>query len=65
MQSTRYLRAINNVAKSFAKNMVRDAEEHSQDDHKKNSTKVQELTDKLIKEIDALLAQKDTEINKV
>lgn len=37
----------------------------SQDEHKKNSTKVQELTDKLIKEIDATLAQKDTEINKV
>jgi ribosome recycling factor len=37
----------------------------SQDDHKKNSAKVQELTDKLIKEIDQLLAHKDTEINKV
>ena len=39
--------------------------EMSQDDQKKNSTKVQELTDKLIKEIDAALAQKDAEINKV
>jgi ribosome recycling factor len=37
----------------------------SQDDHKKNSTKVQELTDKLIKEIDQLLAAKEGEINKV
>ena len=37
----------------------------SQDDHKKNSAKVQELTDKLIKEIDATLAAKDAEINKV
>lgn len=37
----------------------------SQDDQKKNSTKVQELTDKLIKEIDAALAAKDIEINKV
>ena len=37
----------------------------SQDDHKKNSTKVQELTDKLIKEIDSMLANKDVEINKV
>jgi ribosome recycling factor len=37
----------------------------SQDDAKKNSTKVQDLTDKLIKEIDTLLAQKDAEINKV
>ena len=37
----------------------------SQDDHKKTSTKVQELTDRLIKEIDAAMAQKDAEINKV
>ena len=37
----------------------------SQDEHKKNSAKVQELTDKLIKEIDAALEQKDSEINKV
>jgi ribosome recycling factor len=37
----------------------------SQDEAKKNSTKVQELTDKLIKEIDATLAQKEVEINKV
>ena len=37
----------------------------SQDDHKKNSTKVQDLTDKIIKEIDAALAHKDIEINKV
>ena len=39
--------------------------EMSQDDHKKNSVKVQDLTDKLIKEIDATLALKDAEINKV
>lgn len=37
----------------------------SQDEAKKNSTKVQELTDKLIKEIDTALAQKEVEINKV
>lgn len=37
----------------------------SKDDHHKNSTKVQELTDRLIKEIDQLLATKDIEINKV
>jgi ribosome recycling factor len=36
-----------------------------EDEHKKNGTKVQELTDKLIKEIDALLAVKEAEINKV
>jgi ribosome recycling factor len=37
----------------------------SQDDHHKNSAKVQELTDKLIKEIDATLAAKEAEIQKV
>ena len=37
----------------------------SQDEAKKTSTKVQELTDKLIKEIDATLATKEAEINKV
>jgi ribosome recycling factor len=37
----------------------------SQDDHHKSSAKVQELTDKLIKEIDDLLASKEAEIHKV
>ncbi len=37
----------------------------SQDDHQKNSAKVQELTDKLIKEIDQTLATKEAEIQKV
>ena len=37
----------------------------SEDDHKKNSAKVQELTDKLIKEVDVALASKETEIQKV
>jgi ribosome recycling factor len=37
----------------------------SEDDHHKNSAKVQELTDKLIKEIDQTLAAKETEIHKV
>ena len=37
----------------------------SEDDSRKNGTKVQELTDKLIKEIDALLAQKEAEIKQV
>ncbi len=37
----------------------------SEDDHKKNAAKVQELTDKLIKEIDQTLATKETEIQKV
>jgi len=37
----------------------------SQDDHHKNSAKVQELTDKIIKEIDQTLQTKETEIQKV
>lgn len=37
----------------------------SQDEAKKNSTKVQELTDKLIKEVDTTTAAKEVEINKV
>ena len=37
----------------------------NEDDHKKNSTRVQELTDKLIKEIDQMLSVKETEIQKV
>jgi ribosome recycling factor len=37
----------------------------SEDDHKKNSTKVQELTDRLIKEVDQMLATKEIEIQKV
>ncbi|MBC7831715.1 MAG: ribosome recycling factor [Hyphomicrobium sp.] len=37
----------------------------SQDDHHKSSAKVQELTDKLIKEIDETLAVKEAEIHKV
>ena len=37
----------------------------SEDDHHKNSGKVQELTDRLIKEIDQTLASKETEIKQV
>jgi ribosome recycling factor len=37
----------------------------SEDDHHKNSTKVQELTDKLIKEIDQSLTAKESEIKQV
>ena len=39
--------------------------EMSQDDHHKASAKVQELTDKLVKEIDAALEAKEAEIHKV
>jgi ribosome recycling factor len=37
----------------------------SQDEHHKNAAKVQELTDRLIKEADQVLAHKEAEINKV
>jgi ribosome recycling factor len=37
----------------------------SQDEHHKNSVKVQELTDRLIKEVDQVLTHKEAEINKV
>ncbi len=37
----------------------------SQDDHRGNSLKVQELTDKLINEVDSTLATKEAEIQKV
>ena len=37
----------------------------SEDEHHKNTAKVQELTDKLIKEIDLALAGKETEIKQV
>ena len=37
----------------------------SQDDHRGNSDKVQELTDRLTKEVDATLAAKEAEIQKV
>lgn len=37
----------------------------SQDDHRGNSDKVQELTDRIIKEVDAILVTKEAEIQKV
>jgi ribosome recycling factor len=37
----------------------------SEDDHHKNSSKVQDLTDKLVKEVDQLLAHKEGEIKQV
>lgn len=37
----------------------------SEDEHRKNSTKVQELTDKLVKEVDQMLVAKEAEIKQV
>jgi ribosome recycling factor len=37
----------------------------SEDDQRKSSTKVQELTDRLVKEVDQMTAQKEAEIKQV
>lgn len=37
----------------------------TEDDHRKNSTRIQELTDKIIKEVDQMLATKENEIKQV
>ena len=58
--------AVRNVRREGMESLKKaEKDGKSQDDHKKNSVKVQDLTDKLIKEIDATLALKDAEINKV
>lgn len=59
--------AVRNVRREgmeLLKKLEKDAK-MSQDDHHKSSAKVQELTDKLIKEIDETLATKESEIHKV
>jgi ribosome recycling factor len=59
--------AIRNVRREgmdLLKKLEKDAK-MSQDDHHKASAKVQELTDKLVKEIDETLASKEAEIHKV
>lgn len=59
--------AVRNVRRDgmeLLKKLEKDAK-MSQDDHHKASAKVQELTDKLIKEIDETLAAKEGEIHKV
>jgi ribosome recycling factor len=59
--------AVRNVRREgmeLLKKLEKDAK-MSQDEHHKASAKVQELTDKLVKEIDETLAAKETEIHKV
>lgn len=59
--------AIRNVrrdAMELLKKLEKDGK-MSKDDHQRNSTKVQELTDKMVKEVDQLLTTKEAEINKV
>ncbi len=59
--------AIRNVRREGMDLLKKLEKDHkiSQDDHHKSSAKVQELTDKLIKEIDETLATKEAEIHKV
>ena len=59
--------AVRNVRRDgmeLLKTLDKDGE-MSEDEHHKNSAKVQELTDKLIKEIDQTLASKEAEIKQV
>jgi ribosome recycling factor len=59
--------AVRNVRREgmdLLKKLDKDGE-MSEDDHHKNSAKVQELTDRLIKEIDQTLVSKEAEIKQV
>jgi ribosome recycling factor len=59
--------AVRNVRREgmeLLKKLDKDGE-MSEDDHHKNSSRVQELTDRLIKEIDQTLAGKEVEIKQV
>jgi ribosome recycling factor len=59
--------AIRNVRREGMDLLKKLEKDHkiSQDDHHKSSARVQELTDKLIMEIDETLASKEAEIHKV
>lgn len=59
--------AVRNVRRDGMDLLKKLEKEHkmTEDDHRKNSAKVQELTDKLIKEIDQALTAKEAEIKQV
>ena len=63
-QSRVAIRNVRREGMDLLKKLEKDGK-MSQDEHRANSAKVQELTDKLIKEVDQILANKETEINKV
>lgn len=63
-QSRVAIRNVRREGMEVLKKLEKDSK-MSQDEHRNNSTKVQELTDKLIKDIDQVLASKEAEINKV
>lgn len=58
------VRNVRREAMDLLKKLEKDGK-MSQDDHRGNSDKVQELTDRLIKEIDTTLVTKEAEIQKV
>lgn len=63
-QSRIAVRNVRREGMDVLKKMEKDGD-ISEDEIKKNGTKVQELTDRLIKEVDQLLATKEVEIQKV
>ena len=63
-QSKIAVRNVRRDAMDLLKKLEKDGK-MSQDDHRGNADKVQELTDRLIKEVDATLATKEAEIQKV
>jgi ribosome recycling factor len=63
-QSRIAVRTVRRDGMELLKKLEKDGK-MSQDDHHKASAKVQELTDKLVKEVDETLATKEAEIHKV
>jgi ribosome recycling factor len=63
-QSRIAVRNVRREGMELLKKLEKDSK-MSQDDHHKAAAKVQELTDKLVKEIDETLATKESEIHKV
>ena len=63
-QSKVAIRNVRREAMDLLKKLEKDGK-MSQDDHRGHSEKVQELTDRLIKEVDTTLAAKEAEIQKV
>jgi ribosome recycling factor len=58
------VRNVRRDGMEILKKLEKDSE-MTEDDHRRNSTKVQELTDKIIKEVDQMLQVKETEIKQV
>ena len=58
------MRSVRRDGMELLKKLEKDGK-MSQDEHHKNAAKVQELTDRFIKEADQVLAHKEAEINKV